>query len=171
MPGGTAGDNIQTVELTQLLIVKLQAFKIDIAMAVLNPAGHSVSNGPRLLVDLLEHKVAIAALFRHQRTPGDGLGGLGHRRTRQVAEAQFSVVVDDQLSLFEKNHLPCVGKHGRNVRGDKKFSLTLTDHQRRAELGSDHLIRLTLAENSHCVGTTHLAQSLTHGCFKVAALT
>ena len=45
----------------------------DVAGILGDAAERGVADGARLLVDFLEHEVLVAALFRHDRVPGDVL--------------------------------------------------------------------------------------------------
>jgi len=46
-------------------------FEEDVARILRDPAQRGVANGTRLLIDFLEHEMLEAALFRHDRIPGD----------------------------------------------------------------------------------------------------
>ena len=51
-----------------------QLLEVDLALLEADPAEQRVAHRPRLLVDLLEHEVAVAALLRLHGVPGDALG-------------------------------------------------------------------------------------------------
>ncbi len=69
---------------------------------------------------------------------------------------------DHHFAVLEEDHLAGVGEHGRDVGGDEILTVPLADHQRRALLGGNQLVRFVGAEDRHGIGTAHLAQGLPH---------
>ena len=61
---GAAGDHVDTVDVVELLEGQTQLVDIELA-GRRHTANQRVAHDARLLVDLLEHKVGIAALFGH----------------------------------------------------------------------------------------------------------
>ena len=64
----------------QVLHVDLEPLQVGVVGFEPQPGPQRVGDGARLLVDLLEHEVRVAALLRLRRVPGDGL-----RRARRRA--------------------------------------------------------------------------------------
>ena len=67
MVSRTAGDDIDSLKRSQLLICKPCLRKINVSLFYISANG--VLNGLRLLMDLFQHKVLIAALFRSIGNP------------------------------------------------------------------------------------------------------
>src|ERR1051325_10526546 len=63
---------------------------------------HGVANGARLLVNLLEHEMLEAALFRHDRIPRDPLNRRLHRIAFEVCHAHGVAIDDRDLAVAEK---------------------------------------------------------------------
>ncbi len=75
MVAGAAGNHIYTVDIVEFLERKAQL--VDIELTGRGHAAHQrVAHHARLLVNLLEHKVGITALFGHVQVPVD-MGDLG----------------------------------------------------------------------------------------------
>ena len=75
MIAGAAGDHVDTVDVVELLEGQAQLIDVELA-GRRHTANQRVAHDARLLVDLLEHKVGIAALFGHVQIPID-MGDLG----------------------------------------------------------------------------------------------
>jgi hypothetical protein len=58
----------------------VQVLEEDLAAIERHAAEDGVARGGRLLVDLLEHEVLVAALLRRDRIPQHALRGLRHSR-------------------------------------------------------------------------------------------
>src|SRR5205807_2578865 len=67
MPTGAAGGDVDLAQGAELGVADLHLFEIDAAAVEGNATECGVADGARLLVDLFEHKVLEAALFRHDR--------------------------------------------------------------------------------------------------------
>ena len=81
------------------------------------PAEQRVLDGPRLLVNLLEHEVLVAALLGHDRIPGN-LRSLdfGDRLATRVRECQVTPVRCDETRRARcprEDHVPRVGEDCR----------------------------------------------------------
>ena len=92
----------------------------------------SVADGPRLLIDLLEHEVLEPAFFGHDRVPSDPLLLRLDDVTVKIRNADRILGQHCDLPVAEKEHVARVLKYRRNVRCDKEFPVAQADHDRRA---------------------------------------
>ena len=169
VPGGAAGDNEDFLNLPQFVISEVESLQIDRPLVLENPAGQGIGNGARLLVDFLEHEMAIAAFLRHQRTPGDRFRRFFLAISLPGRKMQIAVLLEDnEFAIVEKDHLAGMRKHGGNVGGDKKFAVSLADDQGGAEFGGDHRPRFLLAEDGDRIGAANLGKRQAHGFFEIA---
>ena len=83
---------------------------------------HGVANGTRLLVNFLEHEMLEAALFRHDRIPGNSLDRGLDRIAFEVGYANGVSVDDGHLAVAEKKDVARVLQNWRNIRSDKKLA-------------------------------------------------
>ncbi len=169
MPRGAAGNDIDPVQGAEKIIFETQVFEENLSLLFPDPSGNRIGNRPRLLMNLLEHEVPVAILFRHDRAPGDGLRRLLDRSPIERGNRHALRGKDHQLAIFEENHLLGVRQHGRNVGGDEVFALPLADHQGRPLFGGDQFIRFLVTEDCHGIGAAHFAKRQAHGGFKIAA--
>ena len=170
MPGGTAGNDEDFLQRRQLLFIEAEILKVNIPLFDQSTPGNGVGEGARLLVNFLKHEMPVAPFFRHGRAPGDGFTLLDQRLPGKIGKTHPHRGKNDHLAIFEKYHLAGVGKHGRNIGGNKIFPLPLTNHQGRAELGGDQLVRFVNAEYRHRISALDLGQGLTHCLLKISTV-
>src|SRR6185369_12822575 len=71
VPGGAAGDEVNFLDAPHLSSRQRNAVERDRAVLQRDAAAEGVGNRPRLLVDLLQHEMAVAAFLRGDGVPGD----------------------------------------------------------------------------------------------------
>src|SRR5690606_5109148 len=71
MIAGAAGDEIDPLDLLSQLVREAELGVDQVARLEIDPAAQGVLDGARLLEDLLEHEVLVAALFRLNGAPID----------------------------------------------------------------------------------------------------
>lgn len=98
--------------------------------SVLNTGADRGHNGRRLLVDLLEHKVGIAALFGSFHIPVRRQLLALHRLTKFVVEADALCGADGHIPFFQHAVFPGILEQCRNIRSHKVFALAPADDQR-----------------------------------------
>ena len=166
---GTAGDDVDTIDVVELL--EGQAQLVDIK---LTGGGHTadqrVAHDARLLVDLLEHKVGVAALFGHVQIPVDvgdlgldnvaGLVGILDTRGRELGK----------LAVLEHHHVAGGVDKRDHVRGDIGAGLARADDDRGVLAGHGDHTGLVGAHGSQAIGAHHVGASLTHGSHQVVRL-
>ena len=90
-------------------------------------AERGVANGARLLVDFLEHEVLEAALFRHDRVPGDVLHLARHRVAVEVGELHAVGREDGHVAIGQEEDVARVVEDRGDVGGDEVFVVTEAD--------------------------------------------
>ena len=80
--------------------------------------------------------------------------------------AMGTTAEDGHFAVIKENHLARMGQHGRDIRGDKIFSVPLADDQRRAGLRGNELIGMRLADHCNGKSATQLVERLPDGSFK-----
>ncbi len=126
--GGAAGDDEDLVDVPQILVG--HALLVEHDAPGLEVPAQRVGERVRLLLDLLEHEVLVAALLGGGEVPVDrerfALGGLPVEVRDPVAVA----VDHHELVLAEFDGLAGVLDEGRDVGRDERLPVTDTDHQR-----------------------------------------
>jgi hypothetical protein len=110
---GAAGDHEDLVHVTQHLLV-------DPLLVQHDPAGHQVAaqgvlHRGRLLVDLLQHEVPVAALLRGGQVPVDEEVPAVHRGAVEVGQQVPVAPCLDDLVLAHLDGLPGVCDERRHV--------------------------------------------------------
>ena len=75
MPARAAGDDAHLLKLAELLLGDLHLVQKDFSGVLRDAAEQRVAHGAGLLENFLLHEVLVAALFRHDRIPGDVVRG------------------------------------------------------------------------------------------------
>src|SRR6266699_3281203 len=91
------------------------------------PSLHSVADGARLLVNLLEHKMLEAALLSHYRIPGNSLNRRLDRIALEISYAHRVFREHGDFTVAEKKDVARMLQDGRNIRGDKKLAISEAD--------------------------------------------
>lgn len=169
MIAGAAGDHVDTVDVVELLEGQAQLVDIE-----LTGGGHAANQGiahdARLLVDLLEHKVGIAALFGHIQIPIDvsdlglddiaGLVGILDTRRRELGK----------LTVFEHHDIAGGIDKRDHVGGNVGAGLAHADYDRGILAGHGDHSGLVSAHGGQTIGTNHVGACLAHGGHQVVRL-
>ena len=166
---GAAGDHVDAVDIVELLERKTQLVDIE-----LTGGGHAANQGiahdARLLVDLLEHKVGVTALFGHAQVPIDvgdlglddiaGLVGVLDARRRKLGK----------LTVLEHHDIAGGVDECDDVGGNVGAGLAHADHNRRVLAGHGDHAGLVGAHGGQTIGAYHVGASLAHGGHQVVRL-
>ena len=155
MVRGAAGEQDHPPE---ILGVDLEPFEIGVVAFDAQAGPERVGDGLRLLVNLLEHEVRVAALLRLRRVPGDGLGRPVHRRAVEGGELDARGGDLGDVSLLEEDHLAGALEERRHVGGEERLPSAEPDDERRGHLGGDDLAGVLLRHHRERVGAVHLGQ-------------
>ena len=166
MPAGAAGSDIDARGEANSIVVDLHLAEIDFARVERNAAQRSVGNGARLLPDLLQHEVLVAALFRLDGIPEnardvamDGLAveiGKLHSRQRQ----------DGHVPVGKKINVAGVMKDAGDIGGNERFAFAHADHNRRPKASGNNLVGLAGRENSQRKRATQPLHGQAHSRFE-----
>ena len=105
---------------------------------VVEPAEQRVGDGLRLLVDLLEHEVVVAALLGGRQVPVDVVLAHLARVAVEVGDGDAVAAQLDDLVLAELDRVAGVRDERRDVGGEEVLALAAPDDQRRVAPGADH---------------------------------
>ncbi len=125
-----------------------------------------IADGPWLLVDFLEHEMLEAALFRHDRVPGNVLHLANNRLTVEISKAHAFWRNYRQVAIGKEEQIASVVKNCGHIRGDKVLILTQADNGRRAIAHGDNLVRLVYRDHRQGEYTRKLDHSLAHRVFQ-----
>ena len=119
------------------LRIEVDVGQHDVAGLGRDATAERVGDRARLLVDLLEHEVAVAALLRHDRDPtGSACGSRWTGSPSRVRDLHAVRGHHRHLAVLEDHHVARVGEDRRDVGGDEHLALAESD---------DHAARAVLA--------------------------
>ncbi len=119
-----------------------------------NPAGverdaafHSFTHGARLLVNLLQHEMLEAALFRLDRVPGDPLHDRLDWIAGKIGNTHRVLGHHGNFAVAQKENVARVLENCGDVGGDKVLALAQTDNYRRSQPGGNNSVGFVRGEH------------------------
>ena len=166
MPTGAAGGDIDFLAALELGFVDVHFVEEDGAGVLRDAAERGVADGARLLINFLEHEVLEAALFRHDRVPGDALGLALERLAVEIGELHAFGGEHGKIAIGEKEKIAGVIENRGHVAGDKVFVLAEADYHRRAVARRDDLVRFVGRNHRQREHSGEFLDRLAHGFFQ-----
>src|SRR5208282_2924301 len=121
VPARAAGDDLDVVKIAELLVGDVHFVQEDFASLLRNSAEQRVADGARLLEDFLLHEMLEAALFGHDRVPGDVLGRPLDRMAFEIAELNTLRSENSHFAVAKEENAAGVLEDRRNVASDEEF--------------------------------------------------
>ena len=166
---GAAGNHIYAVDIVEFLERKAQL--VDIELTGRGHAAHQrVAHHARLLVNLLEHKVGITALFGHVQVPVD-MGDLGLNHIAGLVGILDACGRElGKLTIFEHHDIAGGIDKRDYIGGNVGAGLAHADHNRGVLAGNGDHARFVGAHGGQAIGAHHVGAGLAHGSHQVARL-
>ena len=162
----TAGRDHNFVEAHELCIRHLQLVKHD--AVILHTRVKRGLDGARLLHDLLEHKVLIAALFGRLNVPRDAGNGLFDRLAGAVKDRVAVGTHFSELAVFNVNHVFRVRHERRDIGGKEVLARADADNERAAVARDEKLIRAIGAQDAERIAALQAAKCFEHSVLEIA---
>ncbi len=158
MERGAAGDDEDAPQAAQELVAQpLDLGEVDGAVLA-QPAGQSVAQSGRLLVDLLEHEGLVAGLLGRVVVPGE-LHLLAHDRVAgDVGVLRALGAERDDVAVLQHNDPARVAQKRRDRRGEEHLVRADTDHQGALVPRSDDDVRLVRRHDAERVVPLEIGQ-------------
>jgi hypothetical protein len=158
-----------------ILFDALYVFFVDLQTVEHYPAaadagGHGLAYGLRLLHDLLEHEVGVAALFRGGDVPVDEGVLLFHRFAQGIEDLDGFLGDEGHLAVLHVGDLAGVLDDGGGVGRHKVAALAVTQKQGGVLAGGDEAAGIVAAQDDQRVGALDAVQHLEHGVHDVVGL-
>ena len=158
MVSRAAGDDVNLIEGIEVIRIPLELVHDD-GLAVFRDAlAHRVADSLRLLVDLLEHEVLVAALLGSFCIPVDLKDLLRHGLTAAIRDLDGILRDDGELAVVEDVRAARACDDGGDIRCDEVLALTDADDERVVLLCADELVRLSLAHEDERIRTFDAVQ-------------
>src|SRR6185437_4700763 len=130
VPTGAAGDNFYVAEIAELFLGDVHLVEKYLAGFLRNSAEQSVADGAGLLENFLLHEMFEAALFGHDRVPGDVLGRAADRMTFKIEEANALRSEHGYFAISQEKNTAGMLEDGGNITSHEEFVLAETDNNR-----------------------------------------
>ena len=130
----------------------------QIRQAVLHPRADRCRDGSRLLVDLLEHKVGVTALFGGFHIPVCGQLFALYRLAELVIEADALCRAHGHVPFFQHAVPAGVLEQRRDIRRHKVFALAPAHDERAFPLDRKDGVRVVLEQHCQRVAAPHLGK-------------
>ena len=170
MISSAAGHNENLVDITQLLARPVQLREADGFRLRIQAAGHRIAHSLRLLINLLQHKMLKAALFRSLCVPVDLEHLLAYRRAVDILHPNVVSRHRRNFAIAHNKGAARMIDNRRNIRSDKILTLAQADNQRIILLRADNLVRLVLTHHHQTVGALHQTQHSFYGFLKITVI-
>ena len=128
-----------------------------------DPSAEGVGDGARLLVDLLEHEVPVAALLGHDRIPQDADGLPVHGVAIDGGDVHPVGGDHRHVAVLEDHHVARMRENGGDVGGHEHLPAPQSHHHApRPLLGCHQPVRSRRGDDADGVGALHLRQRPPH---------
>ncbi len=127
----SAGHEVHAAERLRELFGDAHLARDDVGGLEVDAAAQRVLDGPRLLVDLLEHEVLVAALLGLGGRPVDALGRTrDHRAVGDGGDGQAVAPEDGHLAVLQEDHVAGVREDGGDVARGEALAFAGAEHER-----------------------------------------
>ena len=162
----TAGYDIYFIDGTDHILRDVRKPKVD--PAFLDAGAYGVADSRRLLHDLLEHEMRIAAFFRRIHIPGDVLRRFLHRVAEAVVHRNARAREHGKLPFIQPDDLARVLQKSRNIGGDERLALPEAEDERAVLAHGDEQLRVLRKGDAERIGAGQEGFRLPHGLHRVA---
>ncbi len=166
MPAGAAGGDIDFLYILEFGLADLHLVEEDLSRIERHASHGSLTHRARLLVDLFQHEMLEAALFRHDGVPGDVLHLALDWLAGKIAQLNASSCDHRKVTICEKEDVARVIKDGRNIGGDEVFVFAKPNDCGRSIARRHDLVRLRRADHRDGEDTSQLIHRLADGLFQ-----
>src|SRR5271163_1870695 len=142
VPARAAGDDLHIAESAELFVGDFYRVEKYFAGFLRNPSEQGVADRTRLLENFLLHEMLEAALFGHDRVPGDVLGGTADGPALEIKKLHSLRRDHGDLAVAQKENAARVRENRRNVAGHEKLFVAQADHDRRSQPRGHNLVRI-----------------------------
>ena len=158
----TAGDDVDLIERVQIVRIPCEFFKGDRLLVCRNALAHRIAHSLRLLIDLLEHEVLIAALLRSLGIPRNLEHFLRNRCAQTIRHLDCVLADNGKLAVSQNIGAARPRNDGGNIGCDEILSLAKSDDERIVLLRAEQHIRMSAAHERERVRPLDPLQNHAH---------
>ena len=160
--GRAAGHKVDVPDAAQLLIAQLR--DAEVGHTVLHAGADGGRDGGRLLMDLFQHEVGVAALLSGFFVPVGGQHFPLHRLAEGVVEPDAVGLDHRHVALLEDAVAAGVLEQGRNIGGHEVLALAPAHDEGALLLDGVDGVRLIPEQHAQRIAAPHQRQRLPQGC-------
>ena len=169
MVGRAAGNDVHPVDGPHILLRHVDVVQHHAALP--DAGGDGLADGLRLLEDLLQHEVGVAALLGGGDVPVDSRVLLLRDRAHLGVQVVHGLRRQDgDLPVLQVDHVPGVLDDSRHVGGEEVSLRTEAQDQGALLPGGDEGVGVVRADDAQGVGALQPPQDPAHGLQHAAAL-
>ena len=151
MVGSAAGHDLHRLDgFQQLLCTQPETVRQHPAAG--DASFQGIGNGPGLLIDLLEHIVAIFTPFHRIHRQTGFLDRALHTLAVPVVDDDAETADLGDVPLFQEQELLRHRQQGEYIGGDEVLTYAQTDHQRTAMAGGDQTVGFLFTDHPQGIG-------------------
>ena len=170
MVSRAASDDVDLVERVEELAIPAQLVHDDVLAVFRDARRHRIAHSLRLLVDLLEHEMLVAALFRRLGVPVDLEDLLRHHFAATVRDVHAVRLDDRHLAVVHDVGAPRARDDRRDVGRDEVLPFAETDDERVVLLRADEAIGMLARHEDERIRTFDTREHLAHRGFEIAVV-
>src|ERR1017187_6534396 len=168
VPACAAGDDLHLAKARELFRPDIHFIQENAAGLLPHAPQRGIAHGARLLEDLLEHEMLVAALFRHDGVP-QNVGDLAvHRVAVEIAQPDAARGEYGHIAVGQEKHVAGVVENGGDVGSDEVLVVPDADHHRRPGARRHDLVGIGARDRGQREHAGNLLHGPAHGFLEVA---
>ena len=168
MVAGPAGHDENTADALDVFLCQAQIVQHHPALP--DPGRDGFPDGLRLLEDLLEHKVGVAALFRSGNVPVDVAVGLIDGVHLVIEKVDALRRQHGDLAVLHVNNIAGMADDGSHVGGNEILVLTAADDKGAVLPSGDQGVGIVGTDDAESIGAFDPPQDTAHGLQHIMTL-
>ena len=165
-----AGDDVNLIKRIEEFAAPAQLVHDDMLAVLGNARRHRVAHGLRLLVNLLEHEVLVATLFRRLGVPVDLEDLLRHDFAAAIRDVHAVRLDDRHLTVIDDVGAPRARDDRGDVGRDEILPFAETDDKRIVLLRADQTVGMLARHEYESVRSFDTRKHLAHRGLEVAVV-
>ncbi len=154
------------MEIAKFLFGDVHLIEKDFSGFLRDSSEQGIAHGSRLLENFLLHEMFEAALFGHDRVPGDVLHGTIDGMAFEIHQADTLGGEHGYFAVAKEENISGVLQNCGNVAGDKEFVFAQPYHDGRAEARCYDLQRIACGQRNQRVRSAHYLHRFQDGFFQ-----
>src|SRR2546422_2083569 len=162
MPCSPASHQVDFVDTFDFFSLECDLAKGNVSLLKGDAPAKRIRNGAWLLMDLFEHEMAMSVLTGGDRVPGNFFKGSFNGFSLPIQDPVATCFDLCDFAIFKKGDFARIFEQRRDVRGNKRLSLTAADHDRGRIFRYNEPLWILSVEKNQGVGAVNLSEAPGH---------